>query len=182
MIERAGVEAKLGRRERLSCALRIIPEICVNRRLRRLNCFADKYEHRAIRVSPGDSAASPLRLFGTIHMSCTQYSVHPDPSGGWTAHLESRDAGPYASRDLALRVAALQAVRLFATSQSVCIAVEDARGELCAGLCVCERFQEYLSRRMSVIGEPAQPIDATQALNLSAGVSNCKVFRGRSLS
>ena len=29
---------------------------------------------------------------------------------------------------------------------------------------------------------PAQPIDATQALNLSAGVSNCKVFRGRSLS
>ena len=28
----------------------------------------------------------------------------------------------------------------------------------------------------------AQPIDATQALNLSAGVSNCKVSRGRSLS
>ena len=29
---------------------------------------------------------------------------------------------------------------------------------------------------------PAQPIDATQALNLSAGVLNCKVSRGRSLS
>jgi hypothetical protein len=29
---------------------------------------------------------------------------------------------------------------------------------------------------------PAQPVDATQALNLSAGVSNCKVLRGRSLS
>ena len=29
---------------------------------------------------------------------------------------------------------------------------------------------------------PAQPVDATQALNLSAGVSNCKVSRGRSLS
>ena len=29
---------------------------------------------------------------------------------------------------------------------------------------------------------PAQPIDATHALNLSAGVSNCKVSRGRSLS
>jgi hypothetical protein len=29
---------------------------------------------------------------------------------------------------------------------------------------------------------PPQPIDATQALNLSAGVSNCKVSRGRSLS
>jgi hypothetical protein len=29
---------------------------------------------------------------------------------------------------------------------------------------------------------PAQPVDATQALNLAAGVSNCKVSRGRSLS
>jgi hypothetical protein len=29
---------------------------------------------------------------------------------------------------------------------------------------------------------PAQPVDATQALNFSAGVSNRKVFRGRSLS
>src|SRR6266404_2923857 len=29
---------------------------------------------------------------------------------------------------------------------------------------------------------PAQPVDATQALNFSAGVSNCKVSRGRSLS
>ena len=34
----------------------------------------------------------------------------------------------------------------------------------------------------SAIQLPAQPIDATQALNLSAGVSNCKVSRGRSLS
>ena len=30
-------------------------------------------------------------------------------------------------------------------------------------------------------GLPAQPIDATQALNLSAGVSNCKVSRGRKM-
>ena len=29
---------------------------------------------------------------------------------------------------------------------------------------------------------PAQPVDATQVLNLSAGVSNCKVSRGRSFS
>jgi len=28
-------------------------------------------------------------------------------------------------------------------------------------------------------GVPAQPVDATQALNLSAGVSNCNVSRGR---
>ena len=35
---------------------------------------------------------------------------------------------------------------------------------------------------MSALWVPAQPVDATQALNLSAGVSNCKVSRGRSLS
>jgi hypothetical protein len=35
---------------------------------------------------------------------------------------------------------------------------------------------------MAALGVPAQPVDATQALNLSAGVSNCKVSRGRSLS
>ena len=35
---------------------------------------------------------------------------------------------------------------------------------------------------MSVFALPVQPVDATQALNLSAGVSNCKVSRGRSLS
>jgi hypothetical protein len=35
---------------------------------------------------------------------------------------------------------------------------------------------------MSPLPLPAQPVDATQALNLSAGVSNCKVSRGRSLA
>jgi hypothetical protein len=34
----------------------------------------------------------------------------------------------------------------------------------------------------SVVPLPAQPVDARQALNLSAGVSNCKVSRGRSFS
>ena len=37
-------------------------------------------------------------------------------------------------------------------------------------------------RATSALPLPAQPVDATQALNLSAGVSNCKVSRGRSLS
>jgi len=40
----------------------------------------------------------------------------------------------------------------------------------------------WLLATPSAFGEPAQPVDATQALNLSAGVSNCKVSRGRSLS
>ncbi len=38
------------------------------------------------------------------------------------------------------------------------------------------------SSRMSDVGVPPQPIDATHALNLSAGVSNFNVLRGRSLS
>jgi len=38
------------------------------------------------------------------------------------------------------------------------------------------------SEPMSDNGLPAQPVDATQTLNLSAGVSNCKVSRGRSFS
>ena len=35
---------------------------------------------------------------------------------------------------------------------------------------------------MSVVGVRPQPVAATQALNLSAGVSNPRVLRGRSLS
>jgi hypothetical protein len=45
------------------------------------------------------------------------------------------------------------------------------------------RVRDHSRRHgMSAIGVPAQPVDATQALNLSAGVSNCKVSRGRSFS
>ncbi len=35
---------------------------------------------------------------------------------------------------------------------------------------------------MFVFTVPAQPVDATHALNLSAGVSNDKVLRGRSFT
>src|SRR3974390_2322373 len=38
------------------------------------------------------------------------------------------------------------------------------------------------SQNSVAIGVPVQPVDATQALNLSAGVSNPRVLRGRSLS
>ena len=34
----------------------------------------------------------------------------------------------------------------------------------------------------SAFDVPAEPVDATQALDLSAGVSNAKVLRGRSFS
>jgi hypothetical protein len=44
------------------------------------------------------------------------------------------------------------------------------------------RWNHITSAEMSAHRVPAQPVDATQALNLSAGVSNCRVSRGRSLS
>ena len=40
----------------------------------------------------------------------------------------------------------------------------------------------FANRLMSALCLPAQPVDATQALNLSDGVSNAKVLRGRSFS
>jgi len=43
----------------------------------------------------------------------------------------------------------------------------------------CGSYQRLANVRFAL---PAQPVDATQALNLSAGVSNCKVSRGRSFS
>jgi len=47
----------------------------------------------------------------------------------------------------------------------------------------CGTFEtRRLHRGMSEFEVPAQPVEATQALNLSAGVSNCKVSRGRSFS
>jgi hypothetical protein len=43
-----------------------------------------------------------------------------------------------------------------------------------------QSLPKWVVRAMSAFPLPAQPVDATQALNLSAGVSNCKVSRGRS--
>jgi WD40 repeat protein len=52
-------------------------------------------------------------------------------------------------------------------------------GEIAAGGADSEMV---VSLSVAALGPPAQPVDATQALNLSGGVSNCKVSRGRSLS
>src|SRR6202167_5104291 len=42
------------------------------------------------------------------------------------------------------------------------------------------RASNVMETLTSALQLPPQPVDATQALNLSAGVSNCKVSRGRS--
>ena len=43
----------------------------------------------------------------------------------------------------------------------------------------CEIAKSRLNYKSNSYRMPAQPVDATQVLNLSAGVSNAKVFRGR---
>jgi hypothetical protein len=99
----------------------------------------------AFDLDPGDNsqarpsapgAASP----GARDMGCTQYLVYPAASGSWKARLKSREAGPYASRDLALRVAIVEALHLRNTDRRVRITVEDARGHVCAEHCLCRRF------------------------------------------
>ena len=81
----------------------------------------------------------------THDMTCTQYLVRPDSSGGWTAQLDCRAAGPYASRDLALRVAIAEALQLRAEGRNVRVTVQDADGENCAERCLCSRFSRCLN-------------------------------------
>jgi hypothetical protein len=57
----------------------------------------------------------------------------------------------------------------------------NCRGEATSWV-IFDRVKPPASSLMSAMSLSAQPVDATQALNLSAGVSNVKVLRGRSLS
>ena len=50
------------------------------------------------------------------------------------------------SSDLALRVAVAEATWR-RSDQLICIVVEDARGEVCAGRCLCQPFERQLSER-----------------------------------
>ena len=88
-------------------------------------------------------------------MACTQYTVIPNSRGGWSVHLDSRDAGPYATRELAVQVAVAEVHHLQAAHRPVCILVEDARGTILAACCVCPQFHEHvLRRRLSQAAAP----------------------------
>src|SRR5258706_5935043 len=54
-------------------------------------------------------------------------------------------------------------------------------GDRCPSRASRDTVEPAASRALSAVLLPAQPVNATQALNLSAGVSNCKVSRGRFL-
>jgi hypothetical protein len=57
--------------------------------------------------------------------------------------------------------------------------IDDPKAEWVPLACAPFRYNSCGYIRFAV---PAQRVDATQVLNLSAGVSNAKVFRGRSFS
>ena len=57
-------------------------------------------------------------------MACVPYRVYPSDSGGWMLDLETRVAGPYATRHLALQVALAEAAHLRAANWPVCIIVD----------------------------------------------------------
>jgi hypothetical protein len=76
-------------------------------------------------------------------MDCTLFLVLPDKAGGWFSRLEERTAGPYATRDMALRVAIAEALQLRAAGRGVRIAVQDEDGTSRAEQCMCQRFTPY---------------------------------------
>ena len=82
-------------------------------------------------------------------MDCLRYCIYPSDSGGWTLDLETRVAGPYATRHMALQVALAEAAHLRAANWPVCIIVTDARGEVTAARCICAAFKQHLQAQLS---------------------------------
>lgn len=80
-------------------------------------------------------------------MTCVPYRVYPSDSGGWMLDLETRVAGPYATRHLALQVALAELAHLRAANWPVCIIVADARGEVTASRCICAVFEHHVQAR-----------------------------------
>ena len=78
---------------------------------------------------------------------CKKFVICPNTRGGWLAKLGTREAGPYASRDLALQVAVAEAGQIRSVDQPICIVVEDARGEVSAARCTCRAFEQKLAER-----------------------------------
>jgi len=75
-------------------------------------------------------------------MDCAEYCIYPASVGGWLAQLNHREAGPYSSLDMALRVAIAEVLRRRKLGQAARLIVKDARGAVCADRCLCKQFFE----------------------------------------
>ena len=65
-------------------------------------------------------------------MTHNECIVGPAARGGWIVRLSAREAGPYASRDIALRVAVVEALHLQRANRAARIIVRNSRGAICA--------------------------------------------------
>lgn len=68
---------------------------------------------------------------------CAKCRVEPSESDGWVAQTSDRHAGPYLSREIALRVAIADAKALHKSGRSVRLTVTDDAGEVYAQRCLC---------------------------------------------
>ena len=89
----------------------------------------------------------PLRNKIKSPPTCQKFVVRPSALGGWVANLGNREAGPYVSRDLALRVAVAEVSQIRSVDQHVCIIIEDTKGEVSAARCTCRAFEQNLAER-----------------------------------
>jgi hypothetical protein len=72
-------------------------------------------------------------------MTCLQCNVFPAKNGGWLAHVENREVGPYISQELALQVAIAAALQLRRLGGAARVTVRDCDGNICAEHCCAER-------------------------------------------
>lgn len=73
-------------------------------------------------------------------MNCIPCTVFPTAKREWVAHLENGPVGPFLDRDLALRVAIIEAQRLLRSKRPARIVVRDHDGNVRAERCLCQGF------------------------------------------
>ena len=77
---------------------------------------------------------------GNDVMVCAQFSIYPDAVGGWLADLDDRQAGPYCSHGLVLRVVISEILRVRKLGNDVRLVVKNANGTVRVHHCFCKWF------------------------------------------
>jgi hypothetical protein len=78
-------------------------------------------------------------------MSCSVCTVFPTSRQEWMANLENGPAGPFMNRDLALKVAVVEAMRLRRSNRAARIVVRNEDGRVCAERCLCRAFGSWMA-------------------------------------
>jgi len=73
-------------------------------------------------------------------MDCTRVLVRPVSRLGWVIEDGAREMGPYHCREMALRIAILEALSVRRAGQPVRVAIENDEGTTVAKRCLCSSF------------------------------------------